>query len=123
MFCPFPPSYQTSSLPALYRKQEKQKKREYGQRIQEVERGSFTLLVLTTGEGMAPEATVFYKRLAGLLSEKRNESYPVVMGWLRCVVSFCLLRSALACLRGSSKSKRIQIDSITEAVTSGRLPV
>ena len=123
VFYPFAPSYQTSSLPALYRKQEKQKKREYGQRIREVERGSFTPLVLTTGGGMAPEATVFYKRLASLLSEKRNESYPVVMGWLRCTVSFCLLHSALACLRGSSKSKRIQLDSITEAVTSGRLPV
>ena len=120
VFYPFAPSYQTSSLPALYRKQEKQKKREYGKRIREVERGSFTPLVLTTGGGMVPEATVFYKRLASLLSETQNETYPVVMGWLRCVVSFCLLRSALACLRGSSKSKRIQIDSITEAVTSGR---
>ena len=79
--------------------------------------------MLTTGGGMAPEATVFYKRLARLLSEKRNESYSVVIGWLRFVVSFGLLRLALACLRDSSKSKRIQIDSITEAVTSGRLPV
>ena len=32
--------------------------------------------------GMAREATVFYKRLAERVSQKREESYSVVMGWL-----------------------------------------
>ena len=44
------------------------------------------------------------KRLAFPLSEKRNEHYAVVMGWIRCCLSFSLLRSAIRCLRGSRSS-------------------
>ena len=54
---------------------------------------------------MAPEATVCLKRLASMLSDKREESYPTVMGWLRCAIS-SLLRSSLACLRGSDQERQ-----------------
>ena len=49
-------------------------------------------------------ATVTYKCLASLLSNKWNSSYPVVMGWLRCSLGFSLLRSSLMCLHGSRSS-------------------
>ena len=42
---------------------------------------------------MAPEAKVFFKRLASMIAEKRGESDSNTMGWLRCVIGFCLLRS------------------------------
>ena len=51
------------------------KRREYGQRVRDVEHGSFTPLVCTTDGGMAPEATVFFKRLGSILAEQRNETY------------------------------------------------
>ena len=35
---------------------------------------------------MADQAVVFYKRLASLLSEKRNEHYAIVMGWIIIIV-------------------------------------
>ena len=44
---------------------------------------------------------VVYKRLAYLLSLKRGVPYSSVMAWLRCRLSFSLLRSAIACLRGA----------------------
>ena len=41
-----------------------------------------------------------YKCLANLISEKSNQSYSTVLYWLRCRLSFSLLRSAITCLRG-----------------------
>jgi len=73
----------------------------YKTQIHEVENGTFTPLVFPGTGGMADQAIVFHKRLASLLSEKRNEHYPVIMGWIRCCLSFCLLRSAFQCLHGS----------------------
>ena len=54
--------------------------------------------------GLAHEATVFYKRLASLLSAKWNDEYSVVLGWLRCCLGFSLLRSAIQCIRGARSS-------------------
>ncbi len=106
VFHPFAPSYRNSSLPSLYRQHEQQKKREYGRRVREIERGCFTPLVFSTGGGMAPEATTFLKRLASLLSDKRKEPYSVTMNCLRCFLSYSLLRSALLCVRGSRSIHR-----------------
>ena len=42
----------------------------------------------------------FYKRLASLLSELHEQTYSTTMAWLRCVLSFSLLRSSILCFRG-----------------------
>ena len=60
VFYPFAPSYRESTLAANYRQHELKKRREYGMRVREVERGCFTPLVFTTGGGMAPEAKVYF---------------------------------------------------------------
>ena len=104
VFHPSAPSYRKKELPALYRMHENAKKREYGDRIREVERGAFTPLVLSTTGGMARECTIFYKRLADRLAEKRKTNYSLMMRWLRCRISFALLRSAIRALRGSRSS-------------------
>ena len=72
--------------------------------MREVERGSFTPLVFSSLGGMGKAATVIYRRPANLLSDKWNSSYSLIMGWLRCSLSFSLLRSSLMCLRGSRSS-------------------
>ena len=63
--------------------------------------GSFTPLVFSTFGGMGHASTVFYKRLAFLVSLKRGVPYSSVMSWLRCRISFSLLRSVIMCLRGA----------------------
>ena len=79
-------------------------KHTYEARIREVEHATFTPLIFSATGGMADQAIVFYKRLASLISEKRNDHYAIVMGWIRCCLSFSLLRSAIRCLRGSRSS-------------------
>ena len=49
-------------------------------------------------------ASTFYKRLASLLSEKRQEAYSSTLGWIRTHLSFSLLQSAIMCVRGSRSS-------------------
>ena len=124
VFYPFASSYRSQKLEKVYKQHEAKKRQEYGGRITDIEHGTFTPLVLTTGGGMAREATVFYKRLASLLAEKRNENYPVVMGWLRCTLSFSLLHSAIMCVRGT-KRKNTRVDSgsdcVAEATAASRL--
>ena len=51
--------------------------------------------------GMGDAAAQVYNRLAGLLSEKNNLSYGETMGWIRCRLSFALVRSAIMCIHGA----------------------
>ena len=47
------------------------------------------------------------KTLACLIAEKNVDLHvSVIMGQLRCKLSFCLMRSAVTCLRGSRSSYR-----------------
>ena len=62
---------------------------------------SFTPLVFSTSGGMSGCTNVFFKRLAYLFSLKKKLDYGNVLAWLRCRLSFSLLRSAIACLRGA----------------------
>ena len=84
----YAPSNSSSSLQSCYRKHESVKKRAYEARVREVEHSSFTPLMFAATGGMDHEATTFYKRLASLLSNKWKEHYAVVLGWIRCRLSF-----------------------------------
>ena len=77
------------------------KKREYGDRLREVELVSFTPLVFSTTGCMGREGTVFYWRLVNLLADKQDWAYGTTISWVRCVLTFSLLRSAIMCIRGS----------------------
>ena len=106
VFNPHAPSNrQCSSLSSCYRKYESLKKRAYQQRIREVEHASFTPLVLSATGVMAGEATVFYKRLVSCLATKWDQSYSSTLSWLRCCLTFSLLRSAIQCIRGACSSR------------------
>ena len=104
VFNPHAPSNRHTSPTACYKKHEKEKRRAYDQRVREIEHGTFTPLVFSATGGMGPAAQVFYRRLAALISEKQQQSYGMTMGWIRCCLSFSLLRSAITCLRGSRSS-------------------
>ena len=123
VFNPNASSYRGSSLSSLYRRLEKEKRRKYEQRIRDVEMGCFTPLVFSTFGGMSTICNIFFKRLASLLADKKDVSYSVVMSWLRCRVSFSLLRSAIDCLRGaqSSRGHPSNLQSLDLAVSEGRL--
>ena len=104
VFNPLAPTYSSISLPQCYRWAELEKRRMYEDRIQEVDYGSFTPLIFSCSGGMGPLETIVYKHLASLISEKSGQSYSMTLYWLRCRLSFSLLRSAVTRLRGSKSS-------------------
>ena len=73
-------------------------------RVREVERVSFTPLVLSLTGGLGNAASVCYKRLASLISAKRYVPYSSTMAWIRCSLSFSLLRSSVQCILGGSST-------------------
>ena len=84
----------------MYKQHEREKKRTYNERIIQIEKGSFTPIVMSTFGGMGEEAERYHKRIAQLISMKRNEPYPSVIGYIRNRLRFCLLKSVLTSLRG-----------------------
>ena len=54
--------------------------------------------------GTTAAATIAYKRLASLLADKRKQDYSKTISWLRCSISFSLVKSAVMCLRGARSS-------------------
>ena len=85
-----------------------------------MEHATFSPLVLSVTGGLAREATTFYKRLASLLAAKWEEPYNTVLCWLRCHISFSILRSSIQAIRGarSSCGHAIRIPKVIDLVTS-----
>ena len=71
--------HQTVHLKSAYHRHEKGKRRQYEQRVCEVEHSHFTPLVFITTGGMSDAASQVYKRLANLLCDKLDLSYGEVM--------------------------------------------
>ena len=60
------------SLKKTYQINEKEKKRAYNERFQEIERGSFIPIVMLATGGMARECNTFYSCLSEMIDEKRD---------------------------------------------------
>ena len=97
---PNAPSYKDKDISQVYRQHEKEKKRTYNERVIQVEKGSFTPIVMSTFGGMGVEAERFHKRIAQLIAQKRKEDYSSVVNYIRTRLRFCLLKSVLISLRG-----------------------
>ena len=102
---PNSPSYRNKTPEQLYVQHEREKKNSYNNRVLQIEKGSFTPLVYSTSGGMGPECTKYHKRIAELISNKRNENYADVMNCIRTKIRFCLLKSTLVAVRGERGKK------------------
>ena len=105
IFHPNASSYRSMNLQEAFRHHEQAKKREYGERV----RLSmvFPPPPPRTVHNWEPRSRIHhcvYKRLADLISTKQQKQYSDVLGWLRCRLSFAILRSAIMCVRGSRSS-------------------
>ena len=94
-----------------YKRFENAKKREYKQRIDEVEAAEFVPMVMSTSGGMGEAMVKALRRLASALADKTGETYSQLMGVLRCRFAFAMMRSALVCLRGTRS--RVSNSNIT----------
>ena len=111
---PNSPSYMGKDANAIYKLNENEKKRNYNQRIIQVERATFTPLVFSTSGGMAPECTKYHRRIAEKIAMKTKEEYSQVMNHLRTRIRFTLLRSTLIAVRGERGKSRKPQGTITE---------
>ena len=112
VFNPLAPSHQKQTLKAAHTSNEKAKKREYGERVLEIEHGTFTPLVFTCFGGMSVECSRFYNRLSDMLSEKRGIEPSVGRSWVRTKLNFSLLKTMNLCLRGSRSRKPQEIEEL-----------
>ena len=85
-------SNRNKSTKAIFRNHELAKKREYMESVLEVERGTFTPLVMETNAGMGEECSRFLSQLANKLAAKQNETYNTVTTWVRTKLSYEILR-------------------------------
>ena len=97
---PNSPRYQHKPIEQVYMQHENEKKRAYNERVLQIEKGSFTPIVLSTSGGMGKEAERHHKRIATLIAEKKNENYAHVMSYIRTRLRFSLLKSVLIAVRG-----------------------
>ena len=93
-----------STAAACYRKHKMEKRCKYERRVLNVKRGYFTPLVFSTSGGWGPSATVTFRRLASLISNKVSQLYSVTLGFIRCKIAYSLIDSAVMCLRGAGSS-------------------
>ena len=62
---------------------------------------------------MSSECSVYHKFLAEKIAQKTGQRYDQVMSWIRCKLSFLIIRSALLCLWGS-RSVKMNTDTIDD---------
>ena len=90
------------------------KRREYLQRVLEVENGAFTPLVFGTNGGLGEECAKFLSALSSKIAKKDDESYAHTITWIRTRLSFDIMRSSIACVRGSRTPFRRDVEPITD---------
>ena len=102
------------STAAVFKKTENKKKNKYNDRIMNVEHGTFTPLVFSINGSAGPEAETLHKHLADKISSKTGEKYAEIITWIRCKITFIILRACLACLRGSRQRNVVAETNVTD---------
>ena len=105
IFNPTAHACRNRTLSANHRRHEMEKRRQYEDRVIQVEHGVFTPLVFSTAGSVGPAATIVLNRLSSLLATKWNIGYNKIISWIRCKIGFALNHSAIMCLRGT-RSRR-----------------
>ena len=112
----FSESLQHLDSETVYHRYEEEKKRKYNDRIMNVEHGTFTPLIFSINGGTGPEAHKFHKHIANKISCKTGERYDKVVSWIRCKLSFLILRACLTCLRGSRVISRDAFSEVPDDI-------
>ncbi|XP_066914550.1 uncharacterized protein [Clytia hemisphaerica] len=112
VFNPFARRYTNSKIENCLSSNEREKKRQYGERILQAENGTFSPLVFAANGAMGRECTLFYKRLAEMIADKRHETFSKVTNSIRTIICFSLVRSTVRCIRGSRGRVRLPQDEV-----------
>ena len=82
----------------------------------------FSPLVFSDSGGMGPTAKVVVKKLAAMIASKHGQPYSQVINWLRCRLSFSLLRSSII-KTNHPNYPQIQDAAIEHALHDGRVAI
>ena len=93
IFNPFAKSNRKTPVAETCHRHEKEKCHKYECLI-DIEHSSFTPLIFSATGGMSKLTSSFYMHLAEKLSKKIQSLYSVMIGLIRCRLSFALLRAA-----------------------------
>ena len=111
VFNPFAKSHLARNLEAVFRSNESSKKTAYNTRVIQIEHGSFTPLVFSSFGGYGKETSCFLSKLVGKIAHKFEMEKSAVANYIRSKISFELIRSQVACIRGARSLKKIVIDT------------
>ena len=111
VFYAFAKAHLGINLETAFVRNENGKKTDYNSRVVRVEHGSFTPIVFSSCGGAGVETSKFISRLIEKTAEKKNLVQSVVANYVRTKVSFELVKSQVACLRGSRRLRKMKIDS------------
>jgi len=114
VFNPLAKSYMNQSLEAAFSNNEKKKKRLYNNRIIQIEKGTFTPVVLSSLGGLGVESSRFLSKVIDLVTQKKSLEKSVVAHYIRTKISFELVRSQIACIRGA-RSLKVTSMEVNEA--------
>ena len=101
VFNPMAQWYRSQELTKAYEINGRKKKRQYNERISEVEHSSFIPSIMTALGGMLREVSKFYSRLSESITEKSKERYSVIKNWISWKILFALINCVCMCVRGS----------------------
>jgi hypothetical protein len=99
-------SQRARALEAILKTNELSKKREYNDRVIQVEHAYFTPLVFATNGAMGKEAARFHQLLAEKMSDKINCTYAETIHYIRKRLSASIIKSALIALRGRRRRQQ-----------------
>ena len=102
------------SFNQIYRRHEQEKKRKYNDRVMNIEQGTFTPLVYSTSGGLGNGCQTFHRQLANKIATKTSDKYEKVLTWIRCRLSFMVVKAAPLCLKGSRTVNKEAIDIVVD---------
>ena len=95
----------------ILKRHETEKKRQYNSRVMNIEHGTFTPLIFALNGDVGNECSMFHKHIAERIATKSGDRYESVLTWIRCKLSFLVLRGAI---RGSRSHKNVQQTNVVD---------
>ena len=84
---------------------EDEKDKKYKQRIEDVENGTFYPVVFTTKGKRSRKCSLVIRKLVSKIAIKRKQPTYLISQAISTDISFLLLRSEIACVRGNRKPR------------------
>ena len=108
------PTNMSKPIETTMRRHEEEKKRNYNDRVIQVEKATFTPVVFSTSGALGDEADRLYKKIAKDISRKNKNTYADTIRYIRQRLAFCLLKTVIISLRGYRGKRPCRVDDTVD---------